>query len=508
MSENIDFDLPKGRASSIKVIGVGGGGGNAVNYMYKKGIQGVDFILCNTDNQVLELSDVPVKIQIGSSGLGAGSDPEVGKMAAISNKERIRELLSSNTLMLFITAGMGGGTGTGAAPVIAEIARELGILTVAIVTTPFHYEGKRRHQQAAEGIAELKKHVDSLLIIANDKLREVAGDKKISASFALADSVLATAAKSIAEIITIPGYINVDFKDINTIMRNSGTAIMGYATATGSDRATKAITTALESPLLNDNKIKGVKKMLLYVAYGNEEITHDEFEEICDYAVMEVGGDVDIISGFGYNAELGDNIAVTLIATGLKTEEYGFYKEIAGKSMPNSKPEKVYDLEDTPVAETQSRPFIAPMPTPVQSPVVSMPNERVTTKTELYPTAGKQTSTTNVAAETAVATNREVPMPKQILTIDDSVAQEYDPEIRKHILDSSDERLGPLRTMGIDVNLFDDVTKMEHEPAYKRQKVALAEVPSSSEAYLSEMSLDVTNNFIHSPNSFLHPNVD
>ncbi|HRS54010.1 MAG TPA: cell division protein FtsZ [Bacteroidales bacterium] len=309
-------------ASIIKVIGVGGGGSNAVNHMFKQGIKDVDFILCNTDAQALAISDVPVKIQLGSritEGRGAGSIPSVGKECALENVDEIRTLLQDNTKMLFITAGMGGGTGTGAAPVIASIAKELGILTVAIVTMPFNFEGAKRKKQAEEGIKELRKYVDTLLIICNEKLRELYGDLKLSEAFRKADNVLTTAAKGIAEIITVPGYVNVDFEDVKTVMKNSGVAIMGTGSAEGENRAIQSVEMALSSPLLNDNQIKGAKNILLYIASGNDEISMDEVSDITDYIQQEAGSTAEIIWGNGYDEKLGSKISVTIIATGFES---------------------------------------------------------------------------------------------------------------------------------------------------------------------------------------------
>ena len=272
--EMMNFNLPKEESSIIKVIGVGGGGSNAVNHMYKQGIRGVDFVVCNTDQQALDMSPVPKKIALGSSlteGRGAGAQAEVGRNAAIENLDDIKEILGTDTKMVFITAGMGGGTGTGAAPVIAEAAREQGILTVGIVTIPFGFEGKKRKLQASLGLEELKKHVDTVLIISNDKLREMYGNLKLSEAFGQADDVLSIAAKGIAEIITVEGYVNVDFEDVRTVMTQSGVAIMGSATTSGEDRAIKAVEQALASPLLNDNNIFGASNILLYISSGKEE---------------------------------------------------------------------------------------------------------------------------------------------------------------------------------------------------------------------------------------------
>lgn len=339
------FDAPKQRASIIKVLGVGGGGSNAVNHMYNQGIKGVDFIICNTDAQAMELSDVPNKIQLGSKGLGAGAVPEVGRKSAEENIEDIKSYLESNTKMLFITAGMGGGTGTGAAPIIAQMAREMDILTVAIVTLPFSFEGRKRRLQAEKGIEELKKQVDTLLIISNEKLREIHGNLKLSEAFGKADDILTIASKGIAEIITVTGYINVDFEDVKTVMKNSGTAIMGSAVAEGEDRAKVAVREALASPLLNDNKITGASDILLYISSGKEEITFDEVTEITDYIQEEAGSTAEVIWGNGFDEGLGDKISITLIATGFATPE-----DIEETTMNREKTKIVHTLNESPLA--------------------------------------------------------------------------------------------------------------------------------------------------------------
>ncbi|MDQ1772149.1 cell division protein FtsZ [Labilibaculum euxinus] len=315
----IDFSLQENESSIIKVIGVGGGGGNAVNYMYKQGIKDVDFVICNTDAQALETSEIPVKIQLGESlteGRGAGNKPERGEQSAIENLEDIIEVLADNTKMVFITAGMGGGTGTGAAPVIAKAAKEMGILTVGIVTIPFRFEGRQRLHQAIEGINKLKENVDSLLVINNEKLSEIYGDLKLSTAFSKADDVLATAAKGIAEIITLHGYINVDFEDVKTVMTDSGVAVMGSASAEGEDRAVNAIREALTSPLLNSNDVRGARNILLNISSGQEEVTMDEVGQITDYVQEAVGDSASIIWGTGQDLVLGNKVSVTIIATG------------------------------------------------------------------------------------------------------------------------------------------------------------------------------------------------
>ena len=324
MDTNFSFDLPKNKSNVMKVMGVGGGGSNAVNYMYKQGIKGVDFIVCNTDSQALEESPVPNKIQLGvnlTEGLGAGANPEIGKLAALESYEELKNLLETQTKMLFITAGMGGGTGTGAAPIIAEMAKEFDILTVGIVTIPFNFEGKNRELQAIKGLEKLKRSVDSLIIINNNKLREVYGNLGFKEGFSKADEVLATAAKGVAQVITHHYTQNIDLKDAKTVLSNSGTAIMGSSTASGSNRANEAVIKALDSPLLNDNKIEGSKNVLLLIISGSDEITIDEIGEINEHIQNETGNSANIIMGVGEDLDLGNNISVTVIATGFGDEK-------------------------------------------------------------------------------------------------------------------------------------------------------------------------------------------
>lgn len=325
MTDLIKFDTKEERPNIIKVIGVGGGGSNAVTHMFTEGIQGVDFILCNTDYQALEKSPVAMKVHLGKRALGAGNKPDVGRDAALETTDELRELLGEDTKMLFITAGMGGGTGTGAAPVVASVARELDILTVGIVTMPFSCEGKRRQQQALEGIAELRKHVDTLLVISNDKLRDEYGDMKLTQAFKKADDVLKTAAKGIAEIITVTGYVNVDFQDVNTVMRDSGKAIMGSGYAEGEDRAIRAVEEAVHSPLLDDSDIKGAKNILIYITSGTDEVSLDEVMEITEYVQDATGNCSEVIWGNGEDAALGAGLNVTLIATGFNEKDDKLY---------------------------------------------------------------------------------------------------------------------------------------------------------------------------------------
>jgi len=321
---NIAFDLPKNQSNVIKVIGVGGGGSNAINHMFQQGIKGVDFVICNTDAQALQNSGVPNKIQLGvnlTEGLGAGANPDVGEQAAVESLEDIHRMLDTNTKMVFITAGMGGGTGTGAAPIIAKMAKELDILTVGIVTMPFQFEGKTRNEQAQKGIETLRAHVDSLIVINNNKLREVYGNLGFKAGFSKADEVLATASRGIAEVITHHYTQNIDLRDAKTVLSNSGTAIMGSATASGKTRAHEAIMKALDSPLLNDNKITGAKNVLLLIVSGSQEITIDEIGEINDHIQNEAGHGANIIMGVGEDESLQESISVTIIATGFDVEQ-------------------------------------------------------------------------------------------------------------------------------------------------------------------------------------------
>lgn len=322
---NIAFDIPKTQGNIIKVIGVGGGGGNAVNYMYKQGIKGVDYVICNTDAQALEKSPIINKIQLGLSlteGLGAGADPEIGEKAALESIPEIEAMLGSNTKMVFITAGMGGGTGTGAAPIIAKICKEMGILTVGIVTSPFKFEGQPRYDQAQKGIEKIRQYVDSLIVVNNNKLREIYGNLSLKTCYIKVDEVLTIAAKGIAEVITKHFDVNIDLQDAKKVLSNSGTAIMGSARASGEKRALNAVVGALDSPLLNDSKITGAKNVLLLIVYGKEDITMDETDEINEYIQREAGGNyqTNIIMGVGEDESLEDEILVTVIATGFNTE--------------------------------------------------------------------------------------------------------------------------------------------------------------------------------------------
>ncbi len=358
----IQFDLPKEKSSIIKVIGVGGGGSNAVNHMHSQIIEGVNFIICNTDAQAIALSQVPNKVQLGphlTQGLGAGANPEIGRQATEESLEEIKRILEVNTKMAFITAGMGGGTGTGGAPIIAKICKDLGILTVGIVTTPFGYEGKKRIQQAEDGINRLKEYVDTLLVISNDKLRHQFGNLKMKEAFAKADNVLATAAKCITDVINSTGQINVDFADVCTVMKNGGVAILGNASASGENRAQRAIEEALNSPLLNDNDIRGAKWILINInsSETEHEFTMDEVEIIQNYLLTQAGEDTDVILGLGYDNTLGDQIGITLIATGFE-QKNPFDKKPAEIKKAEPKPEKIIMTLGEPEKKEYTQPVL------------------------------------------------------------------------------------------------------------------------------------------------------
>jgi cell division protein FtsZ len=480
---NLNFALSNEMGSIIKVIGVGGGGSNAVNHMYKQGIHGVDFIVCNTDAQALESSPVPVKFQLGytlTEGRGAGSNPEKGRNAAIENIEEIKRLISNGTKMVFITAGMGGGTGTGAAPVIAAAAKELGILTVGIVTMPFMMEGVKRKQQAAEGIAELKKAVDTLIIISNDKLRELCGNLSVSAAFANADNVLTIAAKGIAEIITVTGYVNVDFADVQTVMSSGGTAIMGSATAEGENRALRAVEMALSSPLLNDNKITGAKHILINITGGEKEILLDEVGEIIDYVQEEAGKTANVIFGTGSDMTLGDKISVMLIATGFDSQEQNQERVVKKLDAITDEPTLKVPQLRSPLIHRQVEPAVMPAPDPDEELLVG--------RTEDNPLL--QFEVRNVSEE-------------EVERIEDGGNEN---------LRMSKERANNLRNINVRLRPPQTVSEMESAPAYRRKGVKLDSVPHSSENNFSRFVLteNPANNSIEirQENSFLHDNVD
>ena len=519
MPDMLKFDLPKNQSSIIKVIGVGGGGSNAVTHMYNQGIKGVDFILCNTDAQALSSSPIPTKIQFGGRGLGAGSIPSVGKEAALENIDQIKELLETNTKMLFITAGMGGGTGTGGAPVLASIAREMGILTVGIVTLPFAFEGRKRRMQADAGIEELRKYVDTLLIISNDRLREQYGNLKLSEAFSKADDILTTAAKGIAEIITVTGYINVDFEDVKTVMKDSGVAIMGSGLAEGEDRAMQAVEMALTSPLLNDNNIEGASNILLYIASGDEEISMDEVTEITDYIQEKAGSTAEIIWGNGTDPSLGNKISVTLIATGFFTkyppEELKIIVGHLGEKSKNQ-PMKNEQIQDTPDFKiftktpdgqrSESRPTIEIVEPTCATMSTSGPTLFNLDTPSDYPQAFKLYPTTPELVNTDRQSTRfEVAEPPTKRPCNE-------PTISLESIERmSGDRISRLKNLSVRPGQA-SIEELENQPAYMRRNVELNEAPASDTSNISRYSLtiDPSSNQveIRPNNTFLHDKPD
>ncbi len=517
----LNFDSPKKQPNIIKVLGVGGGGGNAVNHMYKQGIKDVDFILCNTDNQHLEDSPIPTKIQLGSSlteGRGAGSKPAVGRNSAIENIEEIKELLREDTKMLFITAGMGGGTGTGAAPVIAEAAKEMDILTVAIVTLPFAFEGRKRTELAKEGIKELRKHVDTILIINNDKLRELYGNLSLSQAFSQADNVLTTAAKGISEIITVTGYINVDFEDVKTVMKNSGVAIMGAGKAEGENRATLATEQALSSPLLNDNDINGAKNMLLYISSGDEEISMDEVTEITEIIQSQTGQDCEVIWGSGRDSTLGDSISIALIATG--------FDQPSNLETPTKPVKKVMPLG------TEAKPMANTTEAPAQKNTINKIEliDRNKTDDKHSPTEKTIYNLEDTKETKPEVSNFTLEPSKKLIIREiedsnhDSIWNE-DEQIRISTQDNQEihevpakksplqdnknkERLRRLRELSYKGK--QNIDEMENVPAYKRKNIDLSKNLPSADSEVARFTLSENEDGleIKSNNKFLHDNVD
>ena len=492
--ELMSFELPVNRSSIIKVIGVGGGGSNAVNHMYRKGIKDVDFVVCNTDAQALANSPVQIKIQLGSSlteGRGAGNKPEIGREAAIENLDDVIEVLANNTKMVFITAGMGGGTGTGAAPVIAKAAQELGILTVAILTIPFRNEGQRRINQALEGIAEIEKYVDSLLVINNEKIREMYGNLRVSEAFSKADDILAIAAKGIAEIITVHGYINVDFADVETVMKNSGVAIMGSASASGPERAVHAVNDALKSPLLNDNDIKGAQNILINITSGNEEITMDEIGQVTDNIQNYAGDNADLIWGNGIDEKLGDAICVTVIATGFGT---------------NSIPElyiRKRQLDKVALDAQEKKDFIDNLEPASEFEVKDIPKSR------------KRSDKSNIVTQREIEFDMSEPFESGANTDDLRTKQlARSMEIKKAServknLKKTYEKLKEMNLSSQEAN--SSIDEMENQPAYVRRNFELNDSEPSKEKKISKYSLsnDEKNNVkLKDNNRYLHENVD
>jgi len=459
---NIAFDMPKNQSNVIKVIGVGGGGSNAINHMFQQGIKGVDFVICNTDSQALENSSIPNKIQLGVSlteGLGAGANPDIGEQAAIESYEDVKNMLGVNTKMVFITAGMGGGTGTGAAPVIAKMAREMDILTVAIVTAPFKFEGRMRDQQAQIGIEKLRSQVDSLIVINNNKLREVYGNLGFKAGFSKADEVLATASRGIAEVITHHYTQNIDLRDAKTVLSNSGTAIMGSANASGANRAQDAITKALDSPLLNDNKITGAKNVLLLIVSGKEEITIDEIGEINDYIQQEAGYSANIIMGVGEDESLDSAISVTIIATGFDADQQNEITNIETKKIIHSlsddqKAEQELSTKNTSTLITPPKAIPTEKITPptLSTPKVEEEKEEVI-RHDLFEAVEEVSITESLLMPTTqYIQNMEVIEPEEISSFTNKAAED------DFIIINTQEIINDIEVSSIMVNDFEEVT--------------------------------------------------
>jgi cell division protein FtsZ len=546
------FNLPQSSNSPIKVIGVGGGGSNAVNTMYQRGINGVDFIVCNTDAQALDISPVPRKVQLGATltgGQGAGSLPEVGKNAAIESLDEVLNLLGTDTSMVFLTAGMGGGTGTGAAPVIAQACKERGILTVGIVTVPFLFEGRRRNQQATEGLGQMRAAVDTLLIIRNDKLRELFGNQTIRSAFANADEILCTAAKGIAEVITLTGEINVDMNDVNTVMRNSGRAIMGSGSASGQGRAAKAVTEALESPLLNDSDITGADHVLLNITFGSEEILMDEIMEITDHIQEAAGQTAEVIWGYGTDENLGEDLCVTVIATGFEgknleasitqstPKKHWLSGEDTGQPDPEAPAEPANNLVESEEGTT-NEPFLLntdglanedPAPTDQLHWDVSAPQK------ELFPSA-EQNVESDMPSDSHLTNiplnhlnhQEEEPAPEEatpasspeeefvIYNLDDAPepqdltpetpptaeappanetteAAENQPSVqpsREAFAERQRQITRNLADFKSKLNLPGRIADLENEPAYKRRNISIDDTPHSSESQMSRFQLN------------------
>lgn len=522
MTEMITFE-PKQHPSIIKVLGVGGGGSNAVNHMFKLGIKGVEFAICNTDVQALESSPVPIKIEIGSNGgLGAGANPEVGRASAENSIERIKELLDDDhTQMLFITAGMGGGTGTGAAPVIAKLAREMGILTVGIVTLPFGFEGRRRKQQAELGIEQIKKHVDALLVISNDKLREQFGNLVLAEAFAQADNVLSSAAKGIAELITVTGYVNVDFEDVRTVIKDSGKAIMGSATAEGENRAAMAIEEAMNSPLLNDNDISGATDILLYITTGDADITMDEITEITNYVQSESGENAETIWGVGKDESLGNKVGITIIATGFDTvrkdpEPQKKRVGTLGEDNAISENKTVQDLSDEPVIDTpqlirKTEQYISNEDQTEKKIVHTLEDDSAITKVENHQISNFTTTEKVSSLIRKSETEQTLRIAHTISSSTTEPEKQPDVETDTDISKNAKERVNKLKNLSINLRSHEKISELENQPAYVRKNVQLDETEHSSEEVVSRYTLgeDSKNNpVIKSDNSFLHDNVD
>jgi len=509
------FDIPKHHKSIIKVIGVGGGGSNAVNHMFNQGIKDVEFVVCNTDQQALKSSPVPNRLQIGvnlTEGLGAGANPEMGKNAAIESKEDIREFLGTDTRMVFITAGMGGGTGTGAAPVIAQVAKELDVLTVGIVTAPFSFEGKKKMKQAQEGIDALKASCDTVLVISNDKLRQIYGNLTIGNAFSQADNVLTTGAKGIAEIITVAGYVNVDFQDVRTVMHNAGAAVMGSAETKGEGRARKAAEEALASPLLDNKDIHGAQKILLSIISGDKaELQMDELTEITEFIQEQAGDDAEVIFGHGVDPSLEESIRVTVIATGFEVPNVNYESPVPKQEVIVEPQKRVFDLE----REEQIGMFDSE---PISNDLGEI---KIKEEAEDAP-KGYSFDMGNMRDD------NEIPMPDEDddclfakteddfeIVRDESTDQVVDKDTgmmdrvstRNRLEEQAKERVKKLK--GLNNNEMDasEFKGKLDVPAYLRRDVTLQNVPHSSESNVSKYNLNDDNEILGN-NKFLHDNVD
>jgi cell division protein FtsZ len=553
MSDNMKdyrFDLPKNQKSIIKVIGVGGGGSNAVNHMYGLGIKDVEFVVVNTDAQALKSSPVPLRLQLGANlteGLGAGANPEQGKCAALESEEEIRELLADNTKMVFITAGMGGGTGTGAAPIVAKIAKELNILTVGIVTAPFMFEGKKKMAVAQAGIESLRENCDTVLVILNDKLREIYGNLAIRTAFSKADDILSTAARSIAEIITIHQDVNVDFEDVKTVMKDAGAAVMGSATEEGEGRAIRAAGSAISSPLLNNVDIKGAQKILLSIMSGEEEeLSMDELSDITEYIQEKAGDNAEVIFGQGIDPELGRAIRVTVIATGFEMDRLAnvpltkettapvsaFSTPVAAAPVPTPAPapeqvKTVIDLDsgksaqvkEEPIAEGSTFTFSFPKaPVAVVTPVVEEEEKEELFSFDLQPVAEAPVVEESQQVEEKVVHDlyqeEEAPVAAAPVESDEPqqpsapvFATDYYEQMKMKAIQRAHERFEKLKGGRALTTASDDLTEKMVVPAYQRKNVILNEPQHSSESSLSRFNLNEENEILGN-NRFLHDNVD
>lgn len=542
----MQFDLSENEESSIiKVIGVGGGGSNAVNHMFKQGIKGVDFIVCNTDKQALSKSPVSHKIQLGNSltrGLGAGAKPEVGRDSALESIDEIKNILKDNTEMVFITAGLGGGTGTGAAPVIASIAKELGILTVGIVTIPFSFEGKKRREQAEKGLEEMKKYVDTLIVIGNDKLREIYGSLKMTEAFAHADNVLTSAAKSIAEIISLHMHVNVDFNDVKTVMQDSGVAIMGSAIASGEKRAIRAVEQALVSPLLNDNDISGARHVLLNIMSGSDDIEMDEFGEITDFIQEAAGGTAELITGYGTDPSLGDNVSVTIIATGFNAKmstgyEAPVFAERKLVRFDEAVVTKIEPVQTTIIDEIEkNEPFVFVKDESSEIPVLNNNDVDLTASNNvIIEDVATEMSVFKIEVEEPVAEEKnilplfETPIERPIENIEvaksqfiindvtdrsnEIVNQKSSEDItREEQIRLAQDRIKKLKELTLKMKTPEGLSHLEKESAWQRKQVSLdTNSTPSTDSQVSRFTLGESDNKnieIRSNNSFLHDNVD